>query len=434
MVAQRPYRRPSSRIAPAAAVLLGLISLLSACDKMPLLAPSGTVITIFPTSTTVPLNGEVEIIATVIENGTTATAPTPPTNGGNTTPPPTTTGTSNTGAGTPVQNGTLVSFTTTIGRIEPREARTQNGEVRVKFLSGGQSGTAIITAYSGGASGKLENLKVGTAAVERVLVTASPQTLGPSGGTAEVQARVEDVTGAGLAGVPVNFVADAGQLNPSTATTDQTGVARTTLNTSRQTKVTVNVGGKTADVTVGLNPRTGIGITPPTNQIAAGQSAVFNVNVSTTANIRDVVVNWGDGSSTRLGAISQPTPVQHTYDEPGTYTVTATASDASGFSEPASTSVRVLPAQPPSVTLTATNSTPTIGEAVQITANVSGATSSIVQYEWTFGPGADRPGQITSSNRVTVTWNTPGTKIVTVRVRQAAGPEGDNSIPITVRP
>ena len=37
-----------------------------------------------------------------------------------------------------MQNGTLVSFTTTIGRIEPREARTQNGEVRVRFVAGGQ--------------------------------------------------------------------------------------------------------------------------------------------------------------------------------------------------------------------------------------------------------------------------------------------------------
>ena len=40
---------------------------------MPLLAPGGTVITIFPAATTVPLNGQVEIVATVIENGTTQT-------------------------------------------------------------------------------------------------------------------------------------------------------------------------------------------------------------------------------------------------------------------------------------------------------------------------------------------------------------------------
>ena len=51
----------------------------SACDKVPLLAPGGTVITIFATSNTVPLNGEIEIVATAIENGTTRRRPRRPT-------------------------------------------------------------------------------------------------------------------------------------------------------------------------------------------------------------------------------------------------------------------------------------------------------------------------------------------------------------------
>ena len=87
-------------------------------------------------------------MATVIEQGVTAT---PPANGAATT----TTGAP--GAGTPVQNGTLVSFTATLGRIEPSEARTQNGQVRVRFIASTQSGAATITAFSGGTSGKIEN-------------------------------------------------------------------------------------------------------------------------------------------------------------------------------------------------------------------------------------------------------------------------------------
>src|SRR5687768_17571877 len=194
MVSTR-FRRDRLAAGLSAVCALSFIALASACDKVPLLAPSGTVITLFPVSSTVALNSEVEIVATVIEQGT-ATAPPatpPPTTPG--TPPPTTpttptTPSTTTGAGTPVQNGTLVSFTTTLGRIEPSEARTNNGQVRVKFISGGQSGAATITAFSGGASGRLENLRVGTAAVERVVVTANPQTLGPAGGTAEISARV----------------------------------------------------------------------------------------------------------------------------------------------------------------------------------------------------------------------------------------------------
>src|SRR5687768_7778883 len=83
-----------------------LMALASACDKVPLLAPSSSVITICPATTTVSLNTEIEIVATVIENGTTSTqTPGTPTNGTPTTP----TTTSSPGAGTPVQNGTLVS-------------------------------------------------------------------------------------------------------------------------------------------------------------------------------------------------------------------------------------------------------------------------------------------------------------------------------------
>lgn len=410
------------------------MSFAAACDKVPLLAPSGTVITLFPVSSTVPLNSEVEIVATVIEQGT-ATTP-PPTNGdGNgTTPPPGGT-TSTPGAGTPVQNGTVVTFTTTLGRIEPSEARTSNGQVRVKFISGGQSGTAIITAFSGGASGRLENLRVGTAAVERVIVTANPQTLGASGGTAEISARVEDESGLAVVGVPVTFATSAGQISPNPATTDENGIARATLTTTREANVTATVAGQTSEqLTIGLNPRTGVSIIGPTTTVAAGQPVTFTVNVNAEANIRNVVISYGDGTSDSIGALSGSTTVSHVYQEAGTYRASATASDASGFSEQVSTSVTVLPAQPPTVTLTATNSTPTVGELVQITASVSGATSSIIRYEWTFGPGADRPSQTTSSNRVSVTWSTAGTKIVTVRVIQAAGPEGDNSIPITVRP
>jgi hypothetical protein len=265
-----------------------LMAFASACDKVPLLAPSGTVITLFPTATTVPVNGEVEIIATVIEQGQAAppTSPTPPTNGtpGTPTTPTTPTTTTTTGAGTPVQNGTLVSFTTTIGRIEPPEARTRNGQVRVRFIAGGQSGSATVTAFSGGASGKIENLRVGSAAAERVIITATPQTLGPAGGSSQISARVEDVSGLGVPGIPVSFTTTAGEINPPTATTDQNGVATTTLQTAREATVTANVAGKTAELTVGLNPRTGITIDGPDEAVAAGLPATFTVSVNDEAN------------------------------------------------------------------------------------------------------------------------------------------------------
>src|SRR5215813_9162248 len=205
-----------------------------ACDKVPLLAPTGTVITLLPVTTTVSLNSEVDIIATVIENGTTSTT------GGGTAATPT----SRAGAGTPVQNGTVITFTTTLGRIEPSDARTHNGQVTVKLITGGASGTANVTAFSGGASASIP-LKVGTAGVGRVVVTATPQVLGSAGGTATVLATVTDADGGVIGGVPVTFSSDSGSVVPATAFTDSNGVATASLTTSSTATITAAVGGQT---------------------------------------------------------------------------------------------------------------------------------------------------------------------------------------------
>lgn len=431
-------RRSASALASIAA--LTLLVAATACDKVPLLAPTGSVITLFPAASSVPLNGTVEIVATVIENGVASTSSTGTGTGttgtgtGTTTTPTTTTTTTRAGAGTPVQNGTVVSFTTTLGTIEPREARTQNGEVRVRFTAQGQSGLATITAFSGGASGRIENLKVGSAAAERLLVSANPQSLGPAGGAATVSARVEDASGAGVSGVSVTFTTDAGSLSSSSAVTDASGVATVTINTSRAAKVTANVAGKTADVSISLNPRTGVTISGPTTPVSAGVPASFTVAVGSTANIRDVTVDFGDGDRQSLGALSGSTTISHTYTNAGTYNVRATATDASGFSEQVGTSISVLPGQPPAVTITASNNNPSVGEVVILTAQVSGATSTIIRYEWNFGADAIPPTAQTTGNRATVSYTATGTKIVTVRVIQGTGPTGDGTTAIVVRP
>ena len=329
--ARRSVRGPGSLLVVIAGLSVTLPSL--SCDKVPLLAPTGSVITLFATAPTVPSNGSMEIVATVIEQGT-ASTPTPPANGGGTgTGTGGTTATSTPGAGTPVHNGTVVTFTTTIGRIEPTEARTDNGQVRVRFHADGQSGTAVITAFSGGASGKLENLRVGTAAVERLRLSASPQNLASSGGVADVQARPEDASGNVLPGVTVTFSSDFGSLSSTTAVTDSSGVATTRLTTSRQSIVTARAGGQEATLTIGLAERTGIALTPPSTPPNAGQPTSIGVAVSATANVRDVILDFGDSSRTSLGRLAGSTNVSHTYLDAGTFTVTGTAIAGDGTQE-----------------------------------------------------------------------------------------------------
>ena len=424
-------RRGLGRFAAFLALLTAavILPLASACDKVPLLAPSGSVITLFPSATFVPANGQIEIVATVIEQGTAPSAPSTPGTPG---APPTTSST--TGSGTPVHNGTVVTFTTNIGRIEPREARTNNGQVRVTFFADGQSGQATVTAFSGGASGKIENLAVGSAAIERLILSVSPQSLPPTGGTATVQARAETTQGVALPGLVVTFSTDNGVLTNSTGVTDASGVATTAVTTTTAAKVTANVAGKTAEVTVSLRPRTGVTLTAPTTPVSAGVPATFTVGVGSTANVRDVIIDFGDGEARSLGAITQPTPIQHTYLEAGTYPVRATAVEASGFTETVGTVITILPGQPPSVIITASNNNPSVGETVILTATVQGATSTILRYEWNFGAGAVPATAETTGNRATVTYTTPGTKVITVRVVQATGPSGEGTTAIVVRP
>jgi hypothetical protein len=387
--------------------LLSLIvvpyALLAACDKVPLLAPTGTAISLIPVTTTVSLNSEVTIIATVIENGA-ATAGTG-TGGGTTT---------RTGAGTPVQNGTLISFTTTLGRIEPSEARTHNGQVSVKLISGGASGTATITAFSGGASSTTQ-LKIGTAAVKTVLLTTTPQALGAAGGTVQVVATVTDDGGSPLAGVPVTFATDKGSVSPSTATTDASGNATATLTTNATAKVTATAGtvsSTAATVTVNARSLGAFSVSP--SSTTAGTPVTFTVTPAAGANVSNVRVDFGDGSSQNLGAISAAQTVPHAYSASGTYTATATASDASGDAGALTTTVIVgsLP-----VTLTGPATT-TVNTPVTFTVGGTAGTQ-VDHYEWTLSDGtAPFP---TTAPQMTHTFTTRGAKIVRVDVIGVGG-------------
>src|SRR5215510_13729807 len=175
--------------ASLAALLLTAGVLTAACDRVPLLAPSGSTITLTAAATTLPLNGTTELIAQVLEAG-----------------------------GTPPQDGTLVTFITTLGSVTPPEAETSGGKVVVRFNAGNQNGTAVISASSGGASASgLGSVRVaiGSAAVGRMTIDANPGTVSANGGTSTITSFVFDVNGNPLPSVQVSFATDAGSIAPS---------------------------------------------------------------------------------------------------------------------------------------------------------------------------------------------------------------------------
>src|SRR5439155_16963000 len=281
---------------------LGVLSLcvfMTACNKVPLLAPTGSSITLTASATVLPVNGTTQLIAQVLE-----------------------------AAGTPPQDGTLVTFTTSLGTVQPSQAETSGGRVIVIFNAGTASGTATITATSGGAgsttttsgstttatASNTVKIAIGSAAVGGVTVSASPATVSSSGGASTITANVRDTNGNVLPGVPVSFTSDNGSLSAAVVTTDSSGNAQTTLTTTKVSKVTATAGvasgsgntasaAQTATVTVNVNaaPSFTIGAPSPVSP-SVGQSVTFAITYptdtgATSSPIVSVKVEFGDSSA-----------------------------------------------------------------------------------------------------------------------------------------
>jgi hypothetical protein len=222
------------------------IAAMAACDVVRQ-APAGSTISLVASTNVLGVNGEAEVIALVVRSG--SAAPPTPGQGGNTPTP----------SGIVVNDGTLVTFSTTLGRLEPVEARTTNGQAIVKLIADGRSGTATITAISGAASGTMD-VKIGVAGATKLVLTANPQVLPAGGGTTSISARAEDAQGVGLSGVPVNFSSTTGVLSATSVLTNNLGIATTILETATAATVTAAMGA------------------------ATGQSATINITVTPGAN------------------------------------------------------------------------------------------------------------------------------------------------------
>jgi hypothetical protein len=317
-----------------------------------------------------------------------------------------------------VQNGTTVTFTTNLGTVSPTDARTLNGVATVRFLGNGQSGKASIRAISGGAASEALELSVGAAAAGRVNVSADPTAIPSTGGTTTITAVVVDASGNPLASVPVTFSTTAGSFSASVVNTDMAGIARTTLSTTNPASVTATAGGSTSSalsITISPRPTVAISVASGSTPTEGGITA-FSVTANAGtggAPIRNVEVNYGDGSSDDLGAVTGTVTVQHVYTDDGAFTPTATVTDTSGASASAST---VIVVQPLIVSPSASKGTPTATQTpVTFTAVVSPSGASIASYTWTFGDGTS---QTTSS--ATTTHNYPNTPARTYSVRVSA--------------
>lgn len=406
-----------------AAVLAGCLAV-AACNKVALLAPTNSTITLTAGTRILPTGGTTQLTATVLEN-----------------------------SGQPVSNGTTVRFTASLGRVDPVEAQTQNGTAVATFVAGNESGTAEIRALSGLATGgtgttttggtggtttatagNVVQITIGTAAIETVVLRANPGSVGPNGGSVAITALVSATGGRAVSGVQVAFASTQGQIDPPTAITNESGEATTTLTTDREASVTATAGSKTSTaVTVAL--RTGpaitltctVGTAANCASVTIGQSVTFTVTPgTTTSRIREVTLDFGDGSVQNLGAVTGATIVGHTYGVAGAFTARATATDTSGEQISATQFVQVRGALAIALQLTKLGSF-----RVRAQATVTGGVESeVAQYEWTFEGGT--PNVVTTDPVAEFTYSSSGPKTVSVRVTMRDGRVGTASGVVTL--
>lgn len=402
-------------------LLIAATVAVAGCDKAQLLAPTKATITISAPARVLPASGSTEVTASVVEE-----------------------------AGTPVQNGTTVRFTASMGRLDPVETQTRNGLAVTTFFADGNSGIARITATSGGATGGSANTNVleitlGAAAVNTVTLRANPGSIGPSGGSVELIATVVGENGRALEGVGVTFNADQGTLSANTATTNASGEARTTLTTSQQTVVSATAGTKTSSnvtitvrsgpiVTIACAPASGTGNCAAVQASSSNNTAtvLFTVKKPTgSSTLRTATLDFGDGTSQSLGNLAGgEAAVTHTYDGPSgstarVYTATVQATDINSETASASTTVTIPPRAPLNVTISVgTKGTATAsGQQFPFTVSAKEGTAdaSVQSYTWDFGDGETAT---TSGNTITHIYETKATEqkfTVTVTVRTADG-------------
>jgi hypothetical protein len=351
------------------------------------------------------------------------------------------------GTGRPAANGTIVTFTTTLGSFESASAETMLGRATVTFHAGTISGTATINATAPNAATAPETagrIAIGAAAASRVLVIAEPPSVPFSGGSTAITATVLDGSGKPLASIPVTFSSTAGTLTANALKTDQEGNAMTTLRTSLAATVTAAVSADgsvsgsvgnaptgTTSVTVAPRPQPTVSVTPSPNP-TAGAVTTFTISVAPAANsgtgIQNLTIAFGDGARLNLGAASGTNiVVQHVYEVAGTYTVSVTAVDTAGASATASSVIIVAPAVPMTVAIEFAPPIVSGGSTIfTFVATVQPATVMAATYQWNFGDGS---ASLTTNKQIAHTFrNGGGPYTVQVTVTSTTGQIADTFV------
>ncbi len=201
-------RRPKALVR-----LLALFALLAvfACDRVTPVAPVGSTITLSINPSRIDAEGESAVITIIVRKED----------------------------GTPVNPGTQVSVSTTLGALDPETTFTDaTGTAKSTLTGDGRIGMATVSATTGAAALVSVEVQIGSVAAS-ITLTATPPNVpkDPQGddGVIELTALIRDDTGAPLGGGVVNFETDTGSLDSrgGALVTDDLGKAEDVLRVTR---------------------------------------------------------------------------------------------------------------------------------------------------------------------------------------------------------
>jgi hypothetical protein len=212
--------------------------------------------------------------------------------------------------GHPVDDGTTVSFTTTLGSVVPLTGTTAGGVATATLTSSIDLGTAVVTATAGAASGDASVAFV-PGAPDAVAVEFLPSSVVADGvSTAVVTATVTDAHSHLVAdGTTVGFTTTLGSIAPLTGTTTG-GVATATLTSSTElgtAVVTATAGVASGDGSVAFVPGAPDAVAvdaSPVSVVADGVSTAVVTATVTDAYSRLVADGTVVSFTTTLGSIS----------------------------------------------------------------------------------------------------------------------------------
>ena len=387
----------------------------ASCDSVPLTSPTGSTISISIDRSVLPLNGQAVVRAIVIES-----------------------------SGTPVHNGTVVTFQPSIGAVDPPSAETINGVAVSTFLAGSVSGTGVIHAYSGGArtgagnssSGGAE-VRIGAAAAGGMSVTATPSSVSQSGGTVTISALVMDGANNPLPGVQVLFSTTTGTLSSTTGLSDANGIARTQLSTVQTATVFAIAGTAKGEIQVQVSAAPSVQITAPDAALVGVPIAVTITPQGGTGNtsprqLSSVVVDFGDQMSETVINPTGSFGLTHIYRNPGGFIIAARTTDVAGNVGMSSKPI-IVTRVVPNVAVTPSASTAAVGANVTFTIAASPATGGPpIALVRAFVNGTQVHSTTNGNSTFVRSFAAPGTYTIEVIATDTAGNEGRASTIVVV--